>query len=211
MHNTSSASGEGFSKTYGGDNLTVVDIGGRSVCGSLRSFFESRNMKFICVDLEPHESVDLVVKPGEPLPLEDGSVDLVISTSCFEHDPCFWMTFREMCRITKLGGFIYVNAPSNGPYHGFPGDNWRFYRDASQALAYWSCKKIGNEPVYPCKVEEMFFIEPSGDVWRDFVTIWQRTEELTDSIVLSEEIISKQGKLRTYIEQAGFKITEFKR
>lgn len=211
MHNTCLTSGEGFSKTYGGKNLVVVDIGGRSVNGSLRSCFINQGMKFICVDMEPDPSVDIVVIPGDKLPFEDASVDLVISTSCFEHDPCFWMTFREMCRITKVGGFIYVNAPSNGPFHGFPGDNWRFYRDASQALAYWSCKKIGNEPIFPCKVEEMFFIEPKGDVWRDFVTVWQRTDEITDSIVLSEEIIIKEGKLKKYIQEAGFTITEFKR
>ena len=46
-------------------------------------------MKFVCIDMEADPSVDILVQPGEKLPFEDGSVDLIVSTSCFEHDPCF--------------------------------------------------------------------------------------------------------------------------
>ena len=56
-----------------------------------------------------------------------------VSTSCFEHDPIFWLTFKEIARVTKVDGFVYVNAPSNEVYHGYPGDNWRFYKDAPAA------------------------------------------------------------------------------
>jgi hypothetical protein len=89
MHDTSLISGRAFSESYGISNGLVVDIGGRNVNGSLRSFFETKGMKFVCVDMESDSSVDVVVHPGERLPFDDGSVDLVVSTSCFEHDPCF--------------------------------------------------------------------------------------------------------------------------
>ena len=138
MHDTALIAGMSLSQTYGQEGMVVIDIGGKNVNGSLRDFFTSRGMTFISIDMEAHPSVDIVVQPGERLPFEDGSVDLVVSTSCFEHDPCFWLTFREMTRIVKLGGAIYVNAPSGGQYHKYPGDNWRFYSDAGQALAYWS-------------------------------------------------------------------------
>jgi hypothetical protein len=45
-----------------------VDIGGRNVNGTLRYFFETRGMKFICVDMETDPSVDIVIPPGEKLP-----------------------------------------------------------------------------------------------------------------------------------------------
>ena len=146
-----------------------MDIGGRNVNGSLREFFEEKGMRFVCVDMEANPSVDIVIPPGEKLPFDDASVDLIVSTSCFEHDPCFWITFREMTRIIKPTGFIYINAPTKGYYHGYPGDNWRFFSDARQALAYWSGKQMSNEDVYPVKIVETFNV--LGDCWNDFVCV----------------------------------------
>ena len=188
MHDTALISGKLFAEKYGHINKVVIDIGGKNVNGSLRSFFESLGMKYICVDMEEDSSVDIVVKPGDKLPFDTGSVDLVVSTSCFEHDPCFWITFKEMTRITKLGGFIYVNAPSNGYYHGYPGDNWRFYSDAGQALAYWSGYQFSNEEIFPVKVVETFHILPSQDIWCDFVCVWERVDTKETEIVVSKTV-----------------------
>lgn len=182
------ASGKIFAQLYGGPNKVVLDIGGRNVNGSLRKFFEDAGMKYICVDMEEDSSVDIVVKPGVALPFENASIDLIVSTSCFEHDPCFWITFKEMTRVTKVGGFIYVNAPTNGVYHCFPGDNWRFYSDAGQALSYWSSYKFSDETIFPAKVIETFHILPKNDIWTDFVCVWERSEELQTSIVVSEDV-----------------------
>lgn len=194
MHGTALDGGKAFAESYGAPGKTVVDLGGKNVNGSLRNSFESRGMTFICVDMEEDPSVDLVVQPGEKLPFADGSVDLVVSTSCFEHDPCFWMTFKELCRIVKKDGYIYVNAPSSGHYHGYPGDNWRFYSDAGQALAFWSGKQVANETVFPVKVIETFHISPSS--WNDWICIWQRTEVPETSITVSPETLKSIGKVR---------------
>ena len=209
MHDTSLISGKTFSEIYGGLGKIVIDIGGMDVynCGAtLRNFFEEKGMKYICVDLEKHPTVDIVVKPGEKLPFEDGSIDLIVSTSCFEHDPCFWLTFKEMCRIVKVGGYIYVNAPSNGNYHGFPGDNWRFYSDAGQALAYWSGIQMGNEKIFPSKVEETFHILPLNDIWCDFVCVWKRVDNCETSILVSEEKIKNIGQLENSLINKGLKL-----
>jgi SAM-dependent methyltransferase len=203
MHLTSLQSGKAFAESYKIENGIVVDIGGRNVNGSLRSFFEEKGMKFICVDMEKDPSVDIVVPPGDKLPFEDGSVDLIVSTSCFEHDPCFWLTFREMTRIIKPSGFIYINAPTAGPYHGYPGDNWRFYSDAGQALAYWSGKQISNETVYPVKVIETFNVV--GDIWNDFVCVWKRVnnDNIDRSILVHTDIINTIGILEKTINTYG--------
>ena len=204
MHDTASKSGELFALSYGGVNKVVVDIGGQDINGSLRSFFENLGMKYICVDIEPHISVDIVIKPGDKLPFNNGTIDLIVSTSCFEHDPCFWITFKEMSRITKLGGFIYVNAPSDGAYHCHPGDNWRFYSDAGQALSYWSSFQFSNEPVFPVKVVETFHILPKHDVWCDFVCVWERVDEKQSDIVVSKNIIEKNGILEKMLNDNKF-------
>jgi SAM-dependent methyltransferase len=163
-------------------------------------------MNYISVDIEPHASVDIVVKPGEKLPFETGSIDLIVSTSCFEHDPCFWITFKEMCRITRLNGLIYVNAPGNGEYHKYPGDNWRFYPDSGQALAYWSSRQISDETVYSVKVKETFYIYPKGDKWKDFICVWKRTLRRQSKITVSEDVKKKIGPLKRKLISNGFDI-----
>ena len=203
MHDTSLLAGKLFAETYGKPMLVVLDIGGQDVNGSLKSFFVDAGMKYISVDIESHESVDVVIKPGDTLPFETGSIDLIVSTSCFEHDPCFWMTFKDMCRVVKLGGYIYINAPSNGTYHAYPGDNWRFYSDAGQALAYWSGKQYYTETIYSVKVNETFHIYPLTDVWIDFVCVWERVDEIQTEIVVSNEMKNTIGPLRQQLINNG--------
>lgn len=205
MHDTALQSGMLFAKTYGDTDKIVVDVGGKDVNGSCRKFFEDLGMKYICVDLESHESVDIVVRPGEPLPFATGSIDLIISTSCLEHDPCFWLTFREFSRIVKLGGYVYVNAPSNGPYHTYPGDNWRFYSDAGQALAYWSGTQFANAECYPMKVIETFHILPLNDIWVDWICIWQRVTCKETEITISNDVVQTVGLLESALHDTRFK------
>jgi SAM-dependent methyltransferase len=192
--------GSFFGKVYGKEGMKVLDVGGQDVNGSLRKPFEKLlKSHYTVLDIEEHPSVDIVMKPGDRLPFEDETFDLVVSTSCFEHDPCFWMTFREICRVVKKGGYIYINAPSNGPYHGHPGDNWRFYSDAGQALAYWSGKELDGKS-YPAKLEETFHVLPlPGGFWIDFVAVWKRVDEKEENIRLGNEFRSNVGPLRAAI------------
>jgi SAM-dependent methyltransferase len=202
MHPTAIISGKAFSEVYGGVDKIVLDIGGRDVNGSLRLYFINKGMKFICIDMEEHESVDLVVKPGEKLPFENGSIDLIVSTSCFEHDPCFWLTFKDMTRILKTDGFIYINAPSTGVYHNYPGDNWRFYSDAGQALAYWSGKQVSDEEVFPVKVVETFH---TLGAWHDFICVWKRTQVKEEYITIQPDILDKIDILEKRVNEYGLK------
>jgi SAM-dependent methyltransferase len=204
MHDTSLVAGSLFGKIYGKEGMKVLDVGGQDVNGSLKKPLEIlAKLEYISVDIEEGPNVDVVMKPGDSLPFSDAYFDLIVSTSCFEHDPCFWLTFREMCRVVKPGGYIYVNAPSNGPYHTYPGDNWRFYSDAGQALAYWS-GKIFDGKSYPTKVEETFHILPKTDVWIDFVTVWRRVEESETEIVLPQATRFNEGPLRKGLHSTGF-------
>lgn len=213
MHDTALITGRLFAKLYGKQNALVIDIGGLNtegldVNGSLRSGFKDNGMSYICVDLSQHPSVDMVIKPGQKLPFADGSIDIIVSTSCFEHDPCFWLTFKEMTRILKMDGHIYVNAPSNGSYHCHPGDNWRFYSDAGQALAYWASYQIANEPVYPVKVVETFHVLPLNDVWIDFVCVWKRVETKETEITISNQSRQNVGILEKKLNENNVKTSK---
>ena len=100
-----------------------------------------------------------------------------------------------MCRIVKPTGYIYVNAPSASPYHMYPGDNWRFYSDAGQTLAYWSGKQISDEKIFPVKVIETFTIV--NNEFNDFVCVWQRVDSDSEIIVQPEIITPTEKKNET--------------
>ena len=89
------------------------------------------------------EGVDLVV-PGDEVALPDGSIDLAISCECFEHNPRWVETFRNMHRMTMPGGLVLVTCASTGRReHGTarttpaqsPGTTargWDYYRNLSR-------------------------------------------------------------------------------
>ena len=150
-----------FFKKYleGKENLAVLDVGSYDVNGSLRPIFEfageswyaadnhghstsrglspKKNYIYHGLDISSGPNVDIVRDGNKPFPIKDGTYDAVVSSSTFEHDPQFWVTFREMVRVTKGGGYIHISTPSAGPYHAYPQDCWRFYPDAYKALSSW--------------------------------------------------------------------------
>lgn len=147
----------------------VLEIGSFDVNGTLRNSAPP-TAEYVGLDFEAGPGVDCVVKSGEPWPVEDNSFDLVLATSALEHDPAFWMTFLEMCRKAKDGGFIYINAPSNGVVHRYPQDAWRFYPDSGQALAQWA-----NSQGLDIHLVESFTAARDQDIWNDFVAVFRKS------------------------------------
>jgi hypothetical protein len=141
MHPTAYSNCTQFFKKYcqnSNKDTLVVDVGSYDVNGNLKPIFES--CKYLGLDMDSGPNVDLVCN-GNDLLLKDGCADIVVSSSCFEHDICFWETFLEMCRIVKANGFIYINAPTATPYHAYPVDCWRFYLDSWPALEKYAIRK----------------------------------------------------------------------
>ena len=171
MHDTAMLTGQAFFRVYGdrfGPGRKILDVGSRDVNGTLRPVAGS-GAEYVGVDLEAGPGVDLVLEDPNRLPYPDASFDLVISTSCLEHDPLFWLTFDEMARVTRPGGFLYISAPVQGPVHRHPVDCWRFYPDAGLALAAWAVR-CG----HPLILVESFHLPPRNDVWIDFVAVFER-------------------------------------
>ncbi len=56
----------------------------------------------------------VVIEPNEPLPLDDGTYDLVVSMDVIEHvpDPMPWV--REVARVIKPGGRLFLTTPNYG-------------------------------------------------------------------------------------------------
>jgi SAM-dependent methyltransferase len=60
------------------------------------------------------------------LPFADGSVDGVLCEMVLEHVPDARAALREIARVVRPGGRVYVALPFLWPYHASPHDYWRW-------------------------------------------------------------------------------------
>lgn len=183
MHKSAMMNGEIFFSTYSKyfkhNNVTVLDIGSQDVNGSLKKICP-KDFKYIGLDFEEAKGVDIVLQDPYKFPFDDKSIDIIVSSSCFEHSEMFWLTFLEILRILKPNGIFYLNAPSDGHFHRYPVDCWRFYPDSGQALVKWA-KKSGYNPVLlEC------FTQFGGD-WQDYVAVFLK--ESIDREMYEDRII----------------------
>jgi SAM-dependent methyltransferase len=116
-------------------------------CGGRQyeSLFAPRLERYIAADVVAAVGVklDVVLTPGEPVPMESGSADCVLSTQVLEHvpDPFFYVS--EAARLLKPGGRFFLSAPMHWRHHEIPHDYFRFTRYGIQALL----ERAGLEPV----------------------------------------------------------------
>ena len=160
MHQTAYTNAEKFYSKYGKGGEKVLDVGALDVNGCLKPIFAGCD--YTGVDMVNGENVN-VISSSHDLPFADSSFDMVISSSFMEHDDMFWVTFKEMCRVCKPGGYVYNCVPSSGVYHPYPFDSWRFLKDIWQALEKW--------------VKGMKLLESYVDTigpWKDCIGVFQK-------------------------------------
>lgn len=73
----------------------------------------------INAEIYPSISTD-VLCVGEALPFEDALFDYVICAAVLEHTRRPWDVAREICRVTKPGGRIWIDYPFLQGVHGYP-------------------------------------------------------------------------------------------
>ena len=161
-----------FYKTYAGSTAlrTVVDIGAQNVNGSIKDVTPS-HLQYIGVDFVRAAGVDVVLTDPYTLPFENDSVDIVMCNSCLEHSEMFWVLYLEVLRILRPSGLFYINVPSNGHYHRWPVDCWRFYPDSGRALVNWA-KRNGLAPA----LLESFVSDKYKGIWNDYVAVFLKDE-----------------------------------
>jgi len=169
MHPTAMTNCQQFFNSYAGafrarPGVRVVEIGSQDVNGSLRSTCPP-GLEYVGVDFCEAPGVDVVLQDPYTLPFEDASVDIVLSSSCFEHSEFFWLVYLEVMRCLKPGGLFYLNVPSSGDFHRYPVDCWRFYPDSGQALARWG-QRNGVDSLLLESYTQL------GGGWQDFVAVF---------------------------------------
>jgi len=176
VHRTAMRNCQRFFDRYGeslpvSDRVTVIDIGAQDVNGSLREVMPA-HFKYVGVDMAAGKGVDIVLDDPYRLPLESESADVVICSSCFEHSEMFWLLFLEIMRVLKPTGLFYLNVPSNGGFHRYPVDCWRFYPDSGNALVNWA-RRNGINPT----LLESYTSGRDKENFNDFVAIFLKDEK----------------------------------
>jgi SAM-dependent methyltransferase len=144
--------------------LKVLDVGGADVNGNYRSVFAGPGIEYLTADIDATGGVDLLMRDPYSIPVDDGTIDVVLSGQMLEHCEFFWMAFGEMVRVLQPGGFIFLIAPSAGPIHRYPVDCYRFYPDAFHALA-----RHAN-----CHLVDVWLDERGP--WRDLVGVFAKRD-----------------------------------
>jgi SAM-dependent methyltransferase len=179
MHDTAFDNGKAFFDTYLApqSRVRILDIGALDVNGSLRSVCPA-GVEYVGVDFAQGPGVDIVLADPYALPFPDGHADVIVSSSCFEHSEMFWLLFVELLRVLRPDGLLFISAPSNGPFHRYPVDCWRFYPDSGAALVTWA-RRCGLQPaLLESYVSAQSAINPWG--WNDFVAVFVKDEACAD-------------------------------
>ena len=173
MHKTAEDNARRFFDNYVYPNTTdiqILEIG--SVIGgfNIRSL-NPPNSKYVGVDLGSGNGVDVVLSDPYKFPFDDESFDFAISSSCFEHSEFFWLSYLETMRVLKPHGVFYLNAPSNGDFHRYPIDCWRFFPDSGHALVNYGNRMGMNS----CLIEQ-YTSDKEQDIWSDYVAIFLKDQ-----------------------------------
>jgi SAM-dependent methyltransferase len=176
MHTSAMSNCQSFFETYAksfnsNENVRVIEIGSQNINGSLRDL-SPPGFEYIGVDFVAGKGVDVILDDPYKLPFDSGSADIALSSSCFEHSEMFWIVFLEILRVLKPKGLFYLNVPSNGTFHRYPVDCWRFYPDSGRALVAWAKRNGINAALLESYTS--FQVE---DVWNDFVAVFVQDEK----------------------------------
>lgn len=187
-------SGKDFFNTYFtsfSDIPKIVEIGSQNVNGSLRDACPNTS-QYTGLDFQKANGVDIILEDAYSFPLESNSVDIVVSSSCFEHSELFWLTYLEIMRILKLKGIFYLNAPTSGIVHRYPVDCWRFYPDAGKALVSWGKRNNYNN----CLLES--YVQDGGG-FDDFVGVFLKDEQFLNDF--PKRIVDTKEKISHIIKK----------
>ncbi len=104
----------------------VYDIGSKQVRAGYAFGAPPADATVVCVDIAAAPGVDLVADAHDLHMVASDSVDFVTTISVLEHVRHPQQVVREIHRILKPGGIVYVNVPFIFPYHADPDDFYRF-------------------------------------------------------------------------------------
>ncbi len=116
----------------------VLDVGGGEPFTKWLSGYKELFAKcdYKTMDYDKSTSPD-IVGDIHNIPLQNDSVDSIICNCVLEHVENPILAVKEMYRVLRPGGKVFVHVPSIYPYHARKGhypDYWRFFDDTIDVL-----------------------------------------------------------------------------
>ena len=112
------------------EQKTIVDLGAGSA--PYKRLFTYRGHRYICCDLAGNES-DVIIEPGQPIPIETGTADMVGSFQVLEHVLDVHLYLSESKRILRKNGMLLISTHGTWPYHPHPHDYRRWTKEGLEA------------------------------------------------------------------------------
>ncbi len=119
------------------------DTAGEKIMVNIGSGITIVHPAVINLDIFPFKNVNIVADAAA-LPFRDNSVDMLISESTIEHTRDAETAMREMRRVVKPGGFVYISIPFVMPFHASPNDFLRLTHEGlKERFSDFTPVKIG--------------------------------------------------------------------
>ncbi len=104
---------------------TVIDVGGN--VGSFAGI-SKRDINYIRLDIDPSTKPNIIADALH-LPFKDNSIDVIIAKAIFEHIKDPFLATKEIRRVLKKGGVLFLLVPFFYRIHASPNDFYRFTKD----------------------------------------------------------------------------------
>ena len=107
-------------------NAIVLDLASKNSRGTYGFGGPPEDATLVCVDIEPGDGVDIVADAHSLPMVEANSVDCVLCVSFLYAARHPDQVIKEVHRVLKPGGILYVSVPYVFPRCSDPGDFYRF-------------------------------------------------------------------------------------
>lgn len=106
-------------------NEAIKNVSAGSLIINLASGVKNIRDDVLNIDLTPFPNVHIVADIHN-LPFKDGCADAVICESSLEHFKEPKRVIKEICRVLKPKGLVYISAPFIVGFHASPNDYYRW-------------------------------------------------------------------------------------
>lgn len=194
-------------ENFNGNNISVLDFGAGT--GNLTSKFLKHGCRVTACDIskkildvlkEKKNSVNLQIKQldGEKLPFKNNNFNITATYSVLHHIPDYLYFIKEMVRVTKHGGYIYIDHEANDNKWSPDKNLSKYYKLAKLTKLEHIKKLIKARDLLTLSLLKTIFIKlfvnkrykREGDihVWKDDHIEWERILKIFKS--MSCEVIS---------------------
>ncbi|MBU1355260.1 MAG: class I SAM-dependent methyltransferase [Candidatus Edwardsbacteria bacterium] len=131
-----------LSKIGNHQGMKILEIGSREVTGKSMARKMFANANYVGFDYYPGPNVDVVGDAHKLSQYFDEKFDIIYSSAVFEHLAMPWVAAKEIAKLLKVGGIVFVETHFAYSSHERPG---HFYHYTDMALKTLFSPALGFE------------------------------------------------------------------